>query len=73
MTTEITHKIAEYTVELDTEGDTTQCFITFKKYGASLAALSDLGYLTHQDQHRLHFVPVRTIDRIEKWAELNGY
>lgn len=64
-----------YTVELETDLDEdppTQCDIEKNGAYASLAALTQQGYLlTSRDLER----PVNqlTIDRIEEWALKNGY
>ena len=71
---DLTHTIGGYEIELDFDDDgRSQCYVTFKRYGASLACLSDMGYLTHTDTIREHHVPVRIIGEIEKWAEAHGY
>lgn len=63
--------IKGYTVELDTDDETTQCFITKGRYSASLAALSSTGVLTDDDKE--HAVPGSIQGDIENWAYNNGY
>lgn len=72
-----TTKIAGYTVELDTDvdgdgGSTTQCFISYGKYCASLEAADDMGLLT--DSNECEY-PIRNTDlvAIKLWAYANGY
>lgn len=65
-----------YLVELDTGGDTTQCFVEYNDrgthYNASLAALMDTGEL--EDRHnKPRRVSQSTIDQITNWALERGY
>jgi len=68
--------ISGYLVELDTDGDTTECFVDYNDkgthYNASLAALRDTGTLETR-AGRARPVPQSTIDRIADWAETRGY
>lgn len=71
-----TTTISGYLVELDTEGETTKCFVDFNDrgthYNASLAALDATGEL--EDAHgRPRRVPASTIERIMNWALERGY
>jgi hypothetical protein len=67
-----TTKISGYSVEISTCGDSTNCWIEKGTYSASLAALSDTGFLetTLGGQHK---VKADIIDEINEWAEANGY
>ena len=85
MTTTVPHKgitmkactiIKRYLVELDTDGETTDCTVDFNDngmhYRASLAALQDTGCLENRaGQSRT--VPVSIIDTIADWAISRGY
>lgn len=68
--------IKGYLVELSTDGDTTQCHISYKdkgqNYFASLAALYDTGTMetTSGLEHKPH---PDTIEWIFDWANLKGY
>jgi hypothetical protein len=68
--------ISGYLVELDTDNDTTECFIDYNDKGthyfASLAALQDTGSLEHHTG-RQRRVPNSTIERIADWAISHGY
>ena len=68
--------ISGYLVELDTDGDTTQCFVDYNDrgthYNASLAALMDTGELEDR-YNKPRRVPRSTIDRITDWALERGY
>jgi hypothetical protein len=68
--------ISGYLVELDTDGDTTQCFVDYNDrgahYNASLAALMDTGELEDR-YNKPRRVPQSTIDRITDWALERGY
>ncbi len=69
--------ISGYLVELDTDNESTQCFVTYRDksgrtYFASLAALMDYGVL-EDSQSRPRRVPASTIDRITEWAVYYGY
>ncbi len=67
-----TTTIHGYTVELDIDGDQTQCTVTHKRFHGSLAMLSFEGYLINcRDEE--HIVPAWIIAEIETWAENNGY
>lgn len=83
MTTKQT-TIDGYTVELDTDmsgvGEdnadrVTGCWISFRagrhEYVASLALLCDGGVL--EDDYAEHVVPASTVEKIEDWAQANGY
>lgn len=65
-----------YSIELDTDvdgdGSTTQCFISYGKYSASLEAADSTGLLTDSNECE-H--PIRTTDlvAIKLWAYANGY
>ena len=65
-------KISGYSVEISACDDSTQCWVEKGKYTASLAALSDTGLLedTLGGQHK---VKADIIDKINEWAEANGY
>lgn len=74
---EVSTNIQGYEVTLDTDmngdGEVTGCWISCKRFSASLACLLDTGALTHSDGHTEHQVPAWVIGEIEKWADDNGY
>lgn len=75
--TNATTIISGYLVELDTDNDSTQCFVTYRDRGgahyfASLAALMDTGELEDRN-NRPRRVPASTIERITDWALERGY
>lgn len=73
-------KINGYQVDLDDDmegdGKVTDCRVTYKgehdTFTASLACLVDTGVLTAPSGRETE-VAYKTIDRIEEWAEKNGY
>lgn len=74
--TQATTIISGYLVELDTTGDTTECFVDYNDkgnhYTASLACLDATGEL--EDRHgKPRRVPTKTIERIMDWALERGY
>lgn len=69
--TTLSTTIKGYTVDLDTDQPTTQCFVTKGPYSASLEAMSQTGMLTWD--HREHAVPGSILGDIENWAYNNGY
>jgi hypothetical protein len=74
--TQSTTIISGYLVELDTTGETTECFVDFNDrgthYSASLAALDATGELEDR-AGRPRRVPASTIERITSWAVERGY
>ena len=69
----ITTTIEGYLVELEFDEDTrSQCQVTHGRFGASLAALNDIGVLT-DFRDREHHVPAWIIHKIYDWAENSGY
>lgn len=74
--TNATTIISGYLVELDTDDNGTQCFVTYRETGAhyfaSLAALMDTGELEDRN-NRPRRVPASTIERITDWALERGY
>ena len=78
MTTTIKTEIDGFDVELvlHTEGHEprTECWVWWNRYMASLACLEGEGCLYHVgDCTAPRKVHERTIERISKWAEANGY
>lgn len=74
--TKATTIISGYLVELDTDGDTTQCWVDYNDrgnhYTASLAALDATGVLEDRNG-RERPVPGSTVERISDWAVTRGY
>ncbi len=73
---DLTTLIDGYTVDLDTDmegdGKVTGCWINYLDYSASLQCAQAMGFLTDSGE-REHKMQQRTLDKIEKWAEENGY
>jgi len=68
--------ISGYLIELDTDGDSTDCYISYNDHGtfytASLAAADATGMLEDRNG-RERRIPASTIDRITDWAVAYGY
>jgi hypothetical protein len=72
MTIEKQTVIAGYRVELEINGPETHCYVSQGDNSASLEALFDGGCLTNSRGFD-HPLPDSVIEKIEKWAEANGY
>jgi hypothetical protein len=64
----------EVELEIDPKSDPqTQCWIHYRRYHGSLAALVDMGVLYHNNTDDEHHVPAWIVAKIEEWALKNGY
>lgn len=70
--TAVTTNVDGYTAEYEHDGERGQCWVSYGRYSASLAALMDLGVL-EDNREREHHVPAWVIGRIESWALAQGY
>lgn len=70
--TTVTINVGGYSAEYEHDGERGQCWVSYGRYHASLAALTDLGVLEDSNQ-REHHVPAWVIGQIEAWALAQGY
>ena len=65
--------IEGYECELDFSEEWSDCYVSKGSYSGSLQFLESYGYLEHCRDERQIEVPLRVINKIEKWANENGY
>lgn len=64
--------IGGYVVEMDDSDGNMNCYVTKGNYTASLACVGDTGELSDA-KGRTVTIDYSVLDRIEQWAEANGY
>lgn len=61
------------TVEIEQYDDSSNCFLSYKKYSSSLALAEHLGGIEDGDTGEVHELKPATLSKISAWAYANGY
>jgi hypothetical protein len=60
-------------VEIEQYDDSSNCYLSYKKYDSSLALAEDLGGFEDSDTGEIHPIDPATLYKISAWAYANGY